>query len=196
MVLDFVGATWRFGPIAGPTALGADVEASYQWEEACGSASSARAMLSRCKCGVLLHRAELRCAACGVDQRGAVAAARAARDAAHAAAAQVAAQGSQWPLTNGRRALAAAPAARYAQPLGRSKHAALATSAKPRQPLGEMQNHANALQAPGTASEEAAPRKLHPASPSLPAGWAKVWHERRQRHVLIHEETGEVRVEF
>ncbi|EOD32553.1 hypothetical protein EMIHUDRAFT_112261 [Emiliania huxleyi CCMP1516] len=50
VVLDFAGLTWRFGPV-------------YAWEEACGTAASARALVRRCRCGVLSHSAEAECGA-------------------------------------------------------------------------------------------------------------------------------------
>mmetsp|Transcript_37086 Transcript_37086/g.122342 ORF Transcript_37086/g.122342 Transcript_37086/m.122342 type:complete len:703 (+) Transcript_37086:41-2149(+) len=142
VVLDFAGLTWRFGPVTGPPLGASEV---YAWEEACGTAASARALVRRCRCGVLSHAAEAECGACGELFRSA--AVRAAQSSCLASLsssrAGLAAQparhsagqgGASRPVGQGEpsRALASA-----ALPLGRSKHSA--PEAKPQQPRAAAQ---------------------------------------------------------
>jgi len=55
VVLDCVGLTWRFGPVAGPLATDAAGAGRYSWEEACPTAAAAKLLLRRCACGALHH---------------------------------------------------------------------------------------------------------------------------------------------
>ena len=62
IVLDEVGATWRFGPLTGP------IRSDYSWEGVCKDSAVARALLHRCRCGVLSHREVAACPSCGTKR--------------------------------------------------------------------------------------------------------------------------------
>ncbi|EOD29864.1 hypothetical protein EMIHUDRAFT_233434 [Emiliania huxleyi CCMP1516] len=168
VVLDFAGLTWRFGPV-------------YAWEEACGTAASARALVRRCRA------AQSSCLASLSSSRAGLAAQPARHSAGQGGASRPVGQGEPS------RALAST-----ALPLGRSKHSA--PEANPQQPRAAAQQMPKPRPAsaplPIAAASPPPQTQLHlrPASASSAARTplADVFHERRQRHVYINEETGEM----
>ncbi len=165
VVLDVTGLIWHFGPITGPV--------SFCWEDACATREASKALVRRCRCGCLVHKAA-HCRQCALAdsgaRRGPPIAPQSARGGPPTAPPRLRGRPTSPPHARGRQPIAP-PHTRGGPPFAFPSAA------------GDEED--------ATPSPE--PRRPPPsAPPRAPEGCTTVWHAERGKHVFVNSATNEM----